>query len=61
MRGNLKEILGFCTLQFLLAILMLFCVQVVQISNNEYSWREEKKNSNFILQTSKRYVSLPRK
>jgi hypothetical protein len=40
-------------------MLMLLCVQIVQINNNESSWKKkEKKNYN---ETSKRYVNLSRK
>jgi hypothetical protein len=40
-------------------MLVLLCVQVVQIDKNE-SGLKEKKN-NFLMQTSKRYASLPKK
>jgi len=41
--GNLEQILRFCKLKFLLAFLVLFCVQVMQTNNNESSWKEKKK------------------
>ncbi len=34
----------FCKLWFPSAMFVLFCVQVVQIYNNESSWREKKKH-----------------
>jgi hypothetical protein len=40
-------------------MVVLFCVQVVQINNNEPSWKEKKrKNNNFLMETSKRYANL---
>jgi hypothetical protein len=31
-------------------MLVLFCVQIVQIKNNEFSWKgEKKKKNNFLL------------
>jgi len=34
-------------------MLMLLCIQVVQINNNEYDWKEKKINI-FLMQTSQK-------
>jgi hypothetical protein len=42
-------------------MLALFWFQVVLTNNNESSAKEKEKHIYFLLQTSKRYVSLSRK
>jgi hypothetical protein len=41
-------------------MLMLLCIQVVQINDNEYDWKEKKIN-NFVMQTSQKKCELAMK
>jgi hypothetical protein len=41
-------------------MLMLLCIQVVQINDNESDWREKKRN-NFLMQTSQKKCELAMK
>jgi hypothetical protein len=37
----------------MLAMLVLFCVQVLQTNNNEFSWKEKKKTTTFYCRPAK--------
>jgi hypothetical protein len=42
-------------------MLVLLCIQVVQINNNESNWIRKEKKNNFLLQTNKKKCELATK